>query len=126
MVALKVFTILAMHGESIFDENVTTLFRATNSFAELVESQSDFELATRPQSNIICFRYTPADGRVDLDELNRAVRARLIDVGAFYIVQTVLDQSTWLRCTVANPFTKREHFEELLESVRNIAAEETE
>ena len=123
MVALKVFTILAMHGEAIFDENVTTLYRSAIAFADLIEADPEFELATRPQSNIVCFRYAPRETGLDLDELNRSVRARLIADGEFYIVQTVINGSAWLRCTIANPFTNREIFRQLLETVRRIANE---
>jgi L-2,4-diaminobutyrate decarboxylase len=121
MVAFKVFTILAMYGESIFDKNVTTLYRSATSFADLIMAEADFELATRPQSNIVCFRYTPPDWGLELNELNQAVRAKLISDGDFYIVQTMLGDTAWLRCTVANPFTNREYFEQLLNSIRQIA-----
>ncbi len=123
MVSLKVFTILAMYGEAIFEQNVTTLYRSAILFAELIDTQPDFELATTPQSNIVCFRYTTPRAEVDLNELNRTVRARLIADGEFYLVQTVINETAWLRCTVANPFTRREHFTQLLETVRRVARE---
>ena len=59
MVSLKVFTILAIHDESIFDDNVTAVYESSRNFAKMIESQSDFELATDPQSNIVCFRFNP-------------------------------------------------------------------
>ena len=121
MVALKVFTILALYGESIFQENVTTLYRSAMSFAELINDQPDFELATLPQSNIVCFRIVPPGTNKDLDKLNLAVRAKLIADGKFYIVQTTLDGKSWLRCTVANPFTTGNQFHQLLGSIRQIA-----
>ena len=119
MIALKVFTILAVHGEQVFDDNVTALFRSAAEFGALLRSAGDFELATSPQSNIVCFRFTPS-GDHDLDLLNRRIREELLSQGEFYIVQTILDDRAWLRTTIANPFTGNSHFENLLNEIRRI------
>ena len=119
MIALKVFTILAVHGEQVFDDNVTALFRSASDFGDLLREAEDFELATFPQSNIICFRFTPR-GNHDMDLLNRKVREELLSTGEFYIVQTTLGGCVWLRTTVANPFTKISDFENLMNEIRRI------
>jgi len=119
MIALKVFTILAVHGEQVFDDNVTALFRSASDFGDLLREAEDFELATFPQSNIICFRFTPR-GNHDMDLLNRKVREELLSTGEFYIVQTTIEDRVWLRTTVANPFTRISHFENLMNEIRQI------
>ncbi|MDA7932699.1 aminotransferase class I/II-fold pyridoxal phosphate-dependent enzyme [Mariniblastus sp.] len=119
MIALKVFTILAVHGERVFDENVTTLYRSASEFGGILERAEDFELATLPQSNIVCFRFAPK-GEHDLDLLNRKVREELLSTGEFYIVQTTLRGQVWLRTTIANPFTKISHFENLIDEIRRV------
>ena len=119
MIALKVFTILAVHGEQVFDDNVTALYRSASRFGELLQRAEDFELATLPQSNIVCFRFAPA-GEPDLDLLNRKVREELLSTGEFYIVQTTLGGCVWLRTTIANPFTKISDFENLMNEIRRI------
>ena len=121
MIALKVFTILAVHGEQVFDENVTALYQSASEFGNLLEEADDFELATFPQSNIVCFRYAPGEQR-DLDLLNRKVREELLSIGEFYIVQTALKDRVWLRTTVANPFTKISHFQDLMDEIRRIGS----
>lgn len=125
MVGFKVFTIMAMHGEAIFDENVTAVYKSARRFASLIKQQPDFELATEPQSNILCFRHIPSgdtDGLADgTNELNAKIRAELINQGDFYIVQTKIAGETWLRTTIANAFTSDEHFQQLITTIRSLA-----
>ncbi len=123
MVGFKVFSILAMHGEEIFDQNVTAVYRLAELLADMVSKQDDFELATQPKSNIVCFRYIPP-GESEADELNQInarIRAQLVNHGEFYIVQTKLDGNVWLRTTVANAFTEEKHFSGLLEAIRRFS-----
>ena len=129
MTSLKIFSILAAHGPEIFAANVTRLFDSAREFADLIEASPDFELACRPQSNIVCYRYvrTPksVSGLTDearekyLDEVNRCARQQIVEAGKFYIVQTNLNGRHWLRSTIANPFTTRIQMESLLDHIRS-------
>jgi L-2,4-diaminobutyrate decarboxylase len=118
MLGLKVFSIVANHGWQVFDAAVTQLIDLASCFADQVEATEDFELALRPQANILCFRHVGGDG--DLNEVNAGIRKSLIEEGQFYIVQTVLDGETWLRTTITNPVSTPEHFSELLEHIRKL------
>ena len=82
----------------------------------MIENHPDFELALEPESNIVCFRFV-GDETNDIDAVNSQLRKNLIEEGEFYIVQTVLNGETWLRTTIANPFTKVGDFEALLEAI---------
>lgn len=131
MTSLKIFSIMASHGSEIFSENVTKLFDLTQNFANRIEKSPDFELAVRPQANIVCYRYVgtkkdqsncnEAEREQQLDKLNRSLRQQVVEKGKFYIVQTTLAGKQWLRSTIANPFTTDAQFESLLEHVRSIA-----
>jgi len=91
------------YGEDIFDQYVTQLYDMGKSFGEIIANESDFELAIRPNSNIICFRFI--DNSLDLSNLNRLnthIRQQLLEDGEFYIVQTILDGVRYLRCTIMN------------------------
>ncbi len=61
MTGFKFFSILAAHGNEVFDANVTRLFELASEFADLISGSADFELAIQPQSNIVCFRHLPND-----------------------------------------------------------------
>ena len=119
MLSLKVFSIVTTHGWEIFDQSVTRLIDLATAFAELVDSSDDFELALRPQANILCFRFTDADG--DLSEANAAIRKAVVARGEFYIVQTSFNGETWLRTTISNPMSTSEHFGSLLDYIRKLA-----
>jgi L-2,4-diaminobutyrate decarboxylase len=56
--------------------------------------------------------------------LNRRLRQQVVKKGKFYIVQTTLAGSQWLRSTIANPFTTNAHWESLLEHIRSFCKTE--
>ena len=70
----------------------------------------------------MCFRLRPPglDG-AGLDELNARARARVVESGAFYIVQTSLSGRIWLRTALMNPLTTPAHLEAMLGAVLEAA-----
>ena len=125
MYGLKVFSIIAEHGTSIFAANVDRLHSLSNQFAQLIVDTDDFELLIQPQTNIVCFRFLGDPIRSaqlkQLNELNQKVRKALIEEGRFYIVQTNIEESTWLRTTIANSMTTLDDLRQLLARIRNLA-----
>ncbi len=119
MMSLQWFLLWKTYGESLFEENVTTLYDLGKVLAGLIEADPELELATLPHSNIVCFRYTHPDlSSTQLDDINREIRKELLDEGVFYIVQTRIKGVHYLRCTVMNPFTSKREFEALLTLVK--------
>ncbi len=116
MIGLKVMSIIHTYGTEIFEQNVDQLYDLTRSFAILIQQDERFELALEPESNILCFRYLETKHQEHC-ELNAKIRTALVKDGKFYIVQTMLDGQTWLRTTVANPFTSNEDFQQLLDEI---------
>jgi hypothetical protein len=49
------------------------------------------------------------------------IRRSVIEGGRFYLVQTPLRRSTWLRVTMMNPFTTESDLVELVEELRRTA-----
>lgn len=122
MLSLKVYSIIATYGWELFDSNVTQLNELAKSFAGKLEEAADFEIAVSPQTNIVCYRFSNA-AKSSLDDLNGRIRKRLLEQGNFYIVQTVLNGTVWLRSTISNPLTQDSHFDDLLGSIRQLASE---
>lgn len=121
MLSVKVYAALRCYGPDIFGENVERLYDRAREFAELLQAAPDFELAIAPEANILNFRYT--DGpREEWNAKNGEIRQRLVDQGGFYIVQTVIRDERWLRATVMNPFTTTDHFVDLINTIRLLAA----
>ncbi len=118
--SLKIYTSLKLYGEKFFGDYIDYMYNLTKEFAQYLKASDDFEIAVEPQSNIICFRYLNAKSGEDLDELQVKIREKILRSEKFYIVKTLLNNKTYLRCTIINPNTSLDNLIELAENVRNI------
>jgi L-2,4-diaminobutyrate decarboxylase len=127
MMAMPLYVCLATYGEAFFSDHVTACFDKARQFAELLQSQSDFDLAIEPQCNIVCFRYLPSHLRdADIERINHwqsHVRNRVLHRGSYYLVQTQLGDKVFLRTTIIHPLTTPGHLEGLLDELRQAGAE---
>lgn len=122
MMGMKLWLTLRSRGTSFLREHVESRHELAGSFADLLNESSDFELAVRPESNIVCFRHvgvgtTRGDA---LDDRQRRIRRALLQSERFYITQTKLRGEQWLRTTLINPHTKIEDLHALLEAIREV------
>lgn len=115
MLAARVFFLWQIYGLKIFETHINYLFDLAKTFALAIKNELHFEILIAPDSNIVCFRWN--DGELDTKELNQ-INARLRQVvledGRFYIVQTLLNDTVWLRVSLMNPMTTEEHLIDLL------------
>ncbi len=122
MMAIHWYIVLKLYGEEVFDEYITRQYDLAKDFAETISHEPNFELATEPMSNILCFRYI--DDKLTLQELNmlnQSIRQQLLEEGEFYVVQTKLNGKHYLRTTLMNPFTTLEHLKLLLTNIKSKA-----
>ncbi|NKI32690.1 pyridoxal phosphate-dependent decarboxylase family protein [Croceivirga thetidis] len=118
MMSLHWYVLLKFYGEAIFDEFVTRQYDLAQEFAEMVQEHPSFELATWPQSNILCFRVIEdSKSNEELNDLNARIRQLLLEDGEFYLVQTKLRGVLYLRTTLMNAFTTKSHLSDLLEKI---------
>ena len=89
--------------------------------AGLVRESGDFELALEPECNIVCFRHRAPAG-VDADAHQERIRGELNASGSYYLVQTRLRGSTWLRSALMNAATTRDDLLGMLAALRAAAA----
>jgi L-2,4-diaminobutyrate decarboxylase len=121
--SVRIAAIWKTQGEAFIAEHLRTVHALAKEFVGKIRSRSAFEVATEPESNIVCFRIRPpgtADGA--LDDLNSRLRRRIIEEGAFYIVQTKLRGRVWLRTALMNPLSSGAHLESLLDALEAIAS----
>ncbi|RNC89729.1 MAG: aminotransferase class I/II-fold pyridoxal phosphate-dependent enzyme [Allomuricauda sp.] len=122
MMSMHWFVLLKFYGEELFDKFVTRQYDLAKDFELLLEQQQDFEIAVSPASNIICFRFVkPELNRGELNHLNGQIREQLLSQGEFYLVQTKLRGSLFLRTTLMSPFTEKQHLRHLLQTIRATA-----
>ena len=83
----------------------------------------DFEVIHEPECNIVAFRHVPQAMRgappARLNKFQLALRRRLVESGAFFIVSTIIDDAAALRVTIINPFTSSDHLDLLMETLRS-------
>ena len=121
MMSLKFFTIMKVHGMEVLGDNVTALYDLARTFASLIHQRKQVELLMEPQSNIVCFRIADNDlTQQELNNLNARVRDQILHDGEFYIVQTTLKGTIYLRTTLMNPFTTADHLSALLDKIEEL------
>jgi L-2,4-diaminobutyrate decarboxylase len=118
MMSVKVYAALRTYGEGLFTANVERLYGLARKLAELIRQRPEFELATTPEANIVCFRYVGEGISPEMNnEVNARIRQELITEGRFYLVQTTLRGNVYLRVSLMNPLTTEGHLREMLEVV---------
>jgi L-2,4-diaminobutyrate decarboxylase len=118
------YTALKYYGGNYYREYIDSRYDLAYEFALIIKSDPQLELAVKPMSNIICFRYTP-EGQSDIskNQINEAIRERIIKEGSFYIVQTETEDKIWLRLTIINPLTSLENLKSLVDRIKEIGEE---
>lgn len=112
----------ALFGPQLFADMVDVTFAAARVLYEKLCEAEDFETLHEPECNIVVFRHVPASmGDAPRERMNAfqlALRRRLVESGAFFIVSTIIDDMAALRVTVMNPFTATEHLDLLMDTLR--------
>ncbi|MFH1120497.1 MAG: pyridoxal-dependent decarboxylase [Bacteroidota bacterium] len=120
MLGVKVYAMLRLYGEGLFSEYITNAYDLGQDFAALIEQQTDFELAVKPDGNIVCFRYCPINFSGDLNALNTRIRKNCLDDARFYIVQTQVNGQVFLRVSLMNPLTTIADLNLLITTIREV------
>jgi L-2,4-diaminobutyrate decarboxylase len=115
---LKVFMNLAWRGEQGIGDYLAEQYDKTVRFWELISGREGFECLSRPESNILCFRYG------DDDALQVELRERLLAEGRFHLSSTEVSGVRWLRMSVMAPASGEETIVALLEAIERLAGAE--
>jgi L-2,4-diaminobutyrate decarboxylase len=119
------YSALKYYGASYYREYIDSRYDLALTFSEMIRSDKHFSLAVEPESNIVCFRYSPENSAdIDLNAINSEIRSRIIKEGSFYIVQVELEGKIWLRVTIINPVTSEDDLKALLTRIYEIGIEE--
>jgi len=122
---IKLWLTLRLHGARMIGALVTKTFDLAREFAALIKAQPDFELATEPASNILCFRHVPKalagleNAAEKLDAHQAELRKKVVASGKYFLVQTVLRHRVYLRTTLMNPRTSIQDLQGLIQAIRD-------
>jgi L-2,4-diaminobutyrate decarboxylase len=121
MLSTRLYVLMQMYGMEIFGRHVEQCYDMGKLFANMIAADPLFELAVQPDSNIVCFRVRHED-TFKANQLNRGIREALLEEGMFYIVQTMLGDTSYLRVSIMNSFTSVEDMALLIEKVKELYA----
>jgi L-2,4-diaminobutyrate decarboxylase len=113
--SFKLFFNLAAVGEAGLAAHVERLFDSARRFHDLLSERPGFECFSRPQANILCFRF--GQDSVVQDR----VRREIVQEGTFYITRTTLRGDVWLRLVIMNPLTSERDIEALAIRIEKLA-----
>ncbi len=134
--------ILAREGyEILIDQGIDKAHR----FADMIEQQPDFELVTRPELNILTYRYCPQLARqalavadetqaerlnTSLNRITKFLQKTQRERGKAFVSRTRLEPARYhhfpcivFRVVLANPLTTADILRDILEEQRQLAAE---
>jgi L-2,4-diaminobutyrate decarboxylase len=112
---MRIFMNLAFRGEDGIAGYVADRYDRTLRFWELIEARPGFECLSRPESNILCFRYGHDP------ELQVRLREQLLRERRFHLSSTEVNGERWLRMTVTAPATSEATIEALLDAIEQLA-----
>lgn len=116
----KLFWVLAAMGENGISKYIDDTYNHTFKFYQIINRHPNFECLCKPESNILCFRYTKFGSDNDFQ---LKIRNEIVHRGNFYITSTELNKIRYLRLTIMNDLTKESHVKALINEIINIADE---
>lgn len=123
MMSVKVQAIIDKYGFDLWEEYLDKMMELTAYFNAQINELPDWETATEPESNIICYRWTGGENQDKNNKVNAAIRDALIRRGPFYVVMTSLKGNTYLRSTLMNPLSKKSDIDQLIKLMQELLGE---
>ncbi|ACV49421.1 pyridoxal phosphate-dependent decarboxylase family protein [Halomicrobium mukohataei] len=113
--ALKPYVTFRTLGRERLADWVEYVVDLATAVGDDVRDHPELELVCEPQLSTVLFRYRPDEG--DPDEINPAIRDRLLRAGRAVIARTEVGGTATLKFTLLNPRATRSSLRALLESV---------
>jgi len=146
--AMLVHSALNIIGRKGYELLIDKGIDVARAFAEMIAADPDFELITRPELNLLTYRYVPAGVQAalsyasteqratinrQLNTLTKQIQKSQRAAGQSFVSRTRLsrpqydnDTITVFRVVLANPLTTSEILQEMLTEQKRIAADDAE
>ncbi len=144
--AMLVHSALNIIGRKGYELLIDKGIDIAHTFADMIESEADFELVTRPELNLLTYRYVPAPIQAalkkasetqrteinqQLNRLTKQIQKSQRAAGRSFVSRTRLsppqygdDTLTVFRVVLANPLTTPGILQEMLAEQKRIASED--
>jgi aromatic-L-amino-acid decarboxylase len=94
--------VIRCYGVEGLQEKIREHINIAKRLADMISSESDFELLAPVVVSTVCFRYKPAGyNEAALNQLNEKLNHALNDSGKIYLTHTTLNGSYTLRMVTA-------------------------
>lgn len=118
---MNLWVLWAIYGRKLFAEKIEYLCQLTQQTYQILQDAPDFVVLHQPESNILCFRYTPANLHENvLPDFQVEIRNQIRKQGKFFISKVDIDGDGALRVVFMNHEIEVEHFRMLLCEIRNV------
>lgn len=119
--ALKLLVSLRTLGREGLAAMIEHTIEVAAGTARRIEEDPKLELASRPQTGAVVFRYRTEDPGIS-DAVNEGIRDSLLRSGEAVLARTRVGGRSHLKFTILNPRTTVGHVERILEKVRAAGA----
>ncbi|MHA1167979.1 MAG: pyridoxal phosphate-dependent decarboxylase family protein, partial [Candidatus Hodarchaeales archaeon] len=101
--ALKLWMALKYHGITYFENQIKKNFEMARLFYSKLSKDSNFQILTKPQLSVVCFRYNPPNlSKEEVNGMNRELYGILKAEGKVYFSTAVLKDQFYLRACFIN------------------------
>ena len=124
--ALKIWMSVQTFGMAAFRKAVAKGMELASRAGEYVEEHKNFELLSPVTLSVVCFRINPTEAHLDekaLEEINRAVLARVFWDDRALMSSTTLGKTFSLRLCILNHMTTWSDVYETLEAIERFGKE---
>ena len=115
--ALKLWLEWRVRGDAGWSAMVDQYMNYASHLETLVNAHPELELMSSRMWTNVCFRYSPQNSNMDLNELNTELRNRLIKEGMFMISRSNIGEDVILRPVISNQNVTPESLERFVGTV---------
>lgn len=121
---MNLWVLWALYGKALFANKIEYLCQLTEQAYQILNNELDFVTLHQPESNILCFRYSPEDLPHDtIPDFQVAIRNRIREEGKFFISKVDINGEGALRVVFMNHEIDESHFRLLLHEIRKVGQE---
>lgn len=117
--ALKLWFTLRMLGKETLGGFFDTIIATAQNTANLLKSDSSFELVNETDISALVFRFVPNKAQaINLCELNQFIKKSMFNDGRALVAGTKINGQFYLKFTLLNPLTTVDHIQKIINIIK--------